>query len=203
MTNVINSLIYYTTSYSYLAVFIFLFSLSFALPISEEVALMVVGFLTKKGYISFPYSLLIAFVGIISGDLFLFYFAKIIGNILRDSKIFLKIFNKKHVDSGVEYIKKDGPKIIFFSRFIVGIRATMMLAAGFLKMSVKTFLIYDVLAALIFIPIMVFLGYFLGIHFDNGVNITQKISTLILAIFIIFSIIYIGKKIWKKKFEKK
>lgn len=199
MINILNSVIFYVNQYSYFAVFIFLFSLAFALPISEEVALLIVGYITKKGIVKFPYSLIVAFLGILSGDLLMFYAAKFLGVWIFKLKIFSKIFKKEKIDDGINYIAKNGPKIIFFSRFVMGVRATMILAAGFLKMKIKDFILYDFLASLISIPILVFSGFFLGKHLDKGVSITHKIEILLLFLFFIVLLILVIKKLWKKR----
>ncbi len=201
MANVINSLTYFIGYYSYFAVFVFLFSLSFALPISEEAALIIVGYLTNKGIIVFPYSLIIAFLGILCGDLFLFFLSKFAGSYILRSKFFSRLVKKEKVEIGKEFIEKNGPKIIFFSRFIVGIRASMMIASGFLNMDIKKFSLFDFLAAVIFIPFYVFVGYFIGENLNSGVSTVEKIGTIVLVFVVIITGVIIAKKYWKKKIK--
>ncbi len=201
MSGVVDSLTYFIGYYSYFAVFIFLFSLSFALPISEEAALIIVGYLTNEGIIVFPYSILIAFLGILCGDLFLFFLAKFAGNYLLRSRFFSRLVKRESIEKGEKFIEKNGPRIIFLSRFIVGIRASMMIAAGFLHMDIKKFLLFDSLAAVIFIPFYIIVGYFVGENLNSRISTVEKIGSVVLVFVVIVTDIFIAKRYWKKKFK--
>ena len=201
MSGIVDSLTFFIGYYSYFAVFIFLFSLSFALPISEEAALIIVGYLTNEHIIVFPYSILIAFLGILSGDLFLFFLAKFAGGYLLRSRFFSRLVKPETVDKGKKFIEKNGPRIIFVSRFVVGIRASMMIAAGFLHMDVKKFLLFDSLAAVIFIPFYIIVGYFVGENLNSRISTVEKIGVIAFVFFVIITGVIVAKKYWKKKFK--
>ena len=156
----IDAVTVFIAHYSYFAVFLFLFSLSFALPVSEEAALLIIGYLTKKGIIVLPYSLIAAFLGVIAGDLFLFYLGRFAGEYIVQSRLFKRLFKKENIEEGRTFLRENGPRVVFFSRFIIGVRASMMVASGTLRLKARIFLLYDFLAMLIFIPALVFSGYF-------------------------------------------
>ncbi len=197
----INYVTVFVSNYTYLAVFIFLFSLSFALPISEEVALLIVGYLTKKGIINFPFSIFVSFLGIFAGDLFLFYLGRFSGDYLLESKIFKKLFKKENIDKGKLFIKGNGPQVVFISRFVLGVRATMMVASGMLRMKIGKFILFDFLAMLIFVPILEFTGYFLAQNLGSSIKLVDKIGAVVFVIFIIGILVVSTKKFWKKRFN--
>ncbi len=190
----------FVSDYSYLAVFLFLFSLSFALPVSEEVALLTIGYLTKEGLVAFPYALIVSFFGIMAGDLFLFFLGRFAGNYILKSRYFRKLFKEKNIERGKLFIEKNGPKVVFISRFVLGVRATTMVASGTLKMKVRTFAIYDFLAMLIFLPILEFIGYFLAENLDSNISIINKIGIVGLVVFIIGVLVFATKSFWKNRY---
>ncbi len=191
----------FVSDYSYLAVFLFLFSLSFALPISEEVALLTIGYLTRQGLINFPYSLIVSFLGILAGDLFLFFLGRFAGEFILNSKIFKKLFKKENIEKGKLFIKDNGPRVVFISRFVLGVRATTMVASGTLKMKTRVFIIFDFLAMLIFLPLLEFIGYFLAENLDSSISIVNKVGIIILVVFIIGVLVFALKSYWKNKFD--
>lgn len=191
----------FVTNYSYLAVFLFLFSLSFALPISEEAALLIVGYLTKKGIIDLPYSLIVAFLGVIAGDLFLFYLGRFAGEYIVQSRLFKRLFKKENIEEGRAFLRENGPRVVFFSRFIIGVRASMMVASGTLRLKAGIFLLYDFLAMLIFIPALVFSGYFLTHRLQSSIGTANKIGFIILILFVISIVFFLAKKYWIRKYE--
>ncbi len=192
----------FVADYSYLAVFLFLFSLSFALPISEEVALLTVGYLTREGLVAFPYALIVSFLGIMAGDLSPFFLGRFAGNFILESRLFRRLFKKENIDKGKLFIEKNGPKVVFISRFVLGVRATTMVASGTLKMKARVFIIFDFLAMLIFLPLLEFIGYFLAENLDSSISVVNKIGIAGLVVFVIGVLVFATKSYWKKKYDR-
>ncbi len=189
------------SDYSYLAVFLFLFSLSFALPVSEEVALLTVGYLTREGLIAFPYSIIVSFLGIMAGDLFLFFLGRFAGSFILESRLFQKLFKKENIERGKVFIEENGPKVVFISRFVLGVRATTMVASGTLKMKVRIFILFDFLAMMLFLPILEFIGYFLAENLDSSISVVNKIGIVGLVVFIIGVLVFATKRFWKTRYD--
>jgi len=61
-----------------------------------------------------------------------------------------------------EFMRRHGNRAIFYARFLLGLRALIYLTAGSLGFSAEKFVFYDLLGALISVPIMVSLGYLFG-----------------------------------------
>jgi membrane protein DedA with SNARE-associated domain len=183
---ILSNLINQISIYHYLAVYIFLVSLSFALPISEEVALILLGFIVFKGYLILSLTLLITLLGILSGDLILFFFGRFLfGKIIR-MKFGQKLVKKEKIIKGERFFEQHGPKAVLTFRFIIGIRAAMFISAGLMKMKIWKFLLYDFLAAIFFIPIFFFVGYFLGNQFQKGVSVAERVASILFLAAIVF-----------------
>jgi membrane protein DedA with SNARE-associated domain len=68
------------------------------------------------------------------------------------------------------YFRKYGDKLIFFARFVAGLRAVVFFMAGSLKVRYTRFLLLDGLAALLSVPAWVMLGYGLGHFFGDQIS---------------------------------
>ncbi len=182
MVRLVETLANQIAAYSYTAVFVFLFSLSFALPISEEVALIIVGFFVYKGDINLWITLIVGYIGIIGGDVFLYTLSRFLGGKIIRTKFISRLINPDRIIKGEKFFEKHGAKAILSARFLVGIRSTMFVAAGLMKMNFVKFLTYDSLAGLIFVPVMILVGFLLGNQFREGVSVAERIGNILTVI---------------------
>ena len=130
----------------------------------------------------------------------LFYLGRFAGNFILESRWFKKLFKKENIDRGKLFIEKNGPKVVFISRFVLGVRATTMVASGTLKMKARVFILFDFLAMLIFLPILEFIGYFLAENLDSSISLVNKIGIVALVLFVIGVLVWAVKSFWKNKY---
>jgi membrane protein DedA with SNARE-associated domain len=57
---------------------------------------------------------------------------------------------------------------VFFGRFLFGVRAVTFFVSGSLHVPLSTFLLMDGLAALLSVPISVFLAWYFGAHLEEA-----------------------------------
>jgi len=100
--------------------------------------------------------------------------ARAFGPKLIRHKFMAKIIKPKSIDDGERYFLRRGPFIVFSSRFVVGLRAPVIMGAGFLRMRWPRFVLYDFLAAAIMTPAWLFVGFALGAQFDSRVGLLTK-----------------------------
>ena len=159
----------YVEQFSYLGIFVLIALSGYIIPIPEEILLLLTGYLAGIGVNSIYIALAAAILGILAGDNILFWLSRYKG-----SKIIDKLKHKIRKNELHKYrhlMKKHIGKTIFIARFIVGLRFFGPFLSGSMKIKWKTFQIYNLIAVLIYAPIIVFLGF----HFHNklAVIITQ------------------------------
>lgn len=100
-------------------------------------------------------------------------------------KVFRKhkslFFNPEYLERTYRFFEKYGGKTIIIARFIPIIRTFAPFVAGIGRMSYLRFALYNVLGGIFWVPIFIYMGYFLG----NLPIIKENFSLMIVAIIII------------------
>lgn len=154
--------------------FFFLLLFGFSLPICEEIAVALVGVTMHATGTRFILAVGVALVAILIQDTVYFFVARTFGPKIIRHKWVAKLIKPSSIESGEHYFKRRGPIIVFSSRFVVGLRAPVIMGAGFLRMHWPRFMTYDFLAAAIMTPAWLFVGYALGAQFDSDVGSLSK-----------------------------
>lgn len=92
-----------------------------------------------------------------------------------------RILNKKHLQKTHLFYEKNGGKTIIFARFLPIIRTFAPFIAGIGYMPVRQFSFYNLVSALLWIGLLLGLGYFLGSLPVIKQNFTVVIYGLILV----------------------
>lgn len=161
--------------HAFLAIFVFLIVFGFTLPISEEIALALVGVAARANGQSLLETLAVAYPALLLADFVFYGVARAVGPKLLRSRVFTRLVSAEKILDGEDYFAQRGPRILFFSRFVVGLRAPAIIAAGLLRMKLRRFFLYDSASVLISTPLWLILGYALGAQFDVQVGTLGKI----------------------------
>lgn len=165
--------------------FCFLLLFGFTLPISEEIAVALVGVTMRATGINFFLAASVALMAILIQDTCYFAFARVFGPKIIRHKLFAKFIKPQSIVSGERYFHRRGPFIIFSTRFVVGLRAPVIMSAGFLRMHWPRFILYDFLAAAIMTPAWLLAGYALGAQFDDSVGSLSKFFAFLAPVAIV------------------
>jgi membrane-associated protein len=87
-------------------------------------------------------------------------------------------FKREHLDQTHAFFERHGPKTIILARFVPIVRTFTPFVAGVGAMTYPKFLVYSILAAIIWVGLLVNAGYFFG----NVPIVKQNFSIVILAI---------------------
>ena len=160
----------YLEHFTYLALLIVLVLCGLGLPLPEDVALLAGGFLAHRGLTRFPITVGVSLIGVVTGDSSLFFLGRRFGQGL------LRYFGLGRPDSQrriarlQEFMLRHGDRTVFYGRFLAGLRALIYLSAGSLGVPPSRFFFYDILGALISVPVVVSLGYFFGGNLETLVR---------------------------------
>jgi membrane protein DedA with SNARE-associated domain len=142
--------------------FAFLLLFGFCLPISEEIALALVGAAIRAALAPFWAAALVALAALLAQDNAYFSLARLLGPRLLESRLLSRLIGARAAESGRRYLERRGPTVVFASRFVVGLRSAVILGSGLFGLEWRRFLVFDALAASISTPAWLYLGYALG-----------------------------------------
>ncbi len=185
--------------YSYHIVFGILLICGLGVPIPEDITLVVSGVLVSYDVVKFWPILFICLAGVLVGDSTIFLIGRFLGKKTLSSVWFSKILHVRHTDKAKRFVKKYGNKAVFAARFMPGFRAPIYFSLGFLHKSYFKFLFIDALAAIISVPVWIYVGMFFG---SNIPLLDEKVKSFKMGIFIIIALIIlliILAAIFKKK----
>lgn len=130
------------------------------------VAIIAAGILSHAGKMDLHTSIAVAFVANALGDSLLFYLSRY--NRAEVMPYFRK--HKRKLALSHILMKKYGDKIIFFQKFVYGIKTFIPLGIGMTKYSFLKFNILNIIAALIWATILGYSSYLAGETLTNAFN---------------------------------
>lgn len=154
-------LIEFFSSYGYWAVFFVLLICGFGVPIPEDITLVSGGVISGLGYTNVHIMLLVSMIGVLVGDSTMYWLGRIYGEKILQFPLLRKIATPERFATVQERFEKQGWKLLFVARFLPGLRAVVYLASGITRrVSYWQFVAVDFCAAIISVPIWVYLGDF-------------------------------------------
>jgi cobalt transport protein cbiM len=190
-------LINFFSDYGYFAVLFVLIICGFGVPIPEDITLVSGGVISGLGYTNVHIMLVVSLFGVLLGDSTMYWLGRIYGTkILRFRPIrrFLTLDRLRMVRSKFEQY---GNRVLFVARFLPGLRAPIYMVAGITRrVSFIRFLLLDFFAAIISVPIWVYLGD-LGASNLDWLHEQIKKGQSIIYILIALLAIYLAWK-WRK-----
>lgn len=184
--------------YGYAAVFFVLVICGFGVPIPEDLTLVTGGVISGMGYTNPHIMFAVGMLGVLVGDGIMFAAGRIWGQKILRFKPIARIMTPKRYEQVQEKFDKYGNWVLFVARFLPGLRTAVFVTAGISrKVSYLRFIIMDGLAALISVPIWIYLGEY-GAH--NIDWLMEKMHSLQSGIFVILGIgAAVVAWIWWKK----
>jgi pimeloyl-ACP methyl ester carboxylesterase/membrane protein DedA with SNARE-associated domain len=136
--------------------------IAIATLVSEDLACIATGLLVAQGRIGFFAGTLACFVGIVVGDVLLYWAGRGLGRPWLARPPLSWLVSIRQVQRSSEWFERRGPVVVFLSRFLPGTRAATYFSAGLLSAGFGRFLLYFALAVAVWTPLLVGAASFLG-----------------------------------------
>jgi len=174
--------------YGYLVIFV--------LTLFEgETVLLIAGILAHQGILNIELSILSAFLGSTIGDQMFFHFARHEGyRFVRRFKYIWIVLPKAE-----KLFKRFGIYIVLLSRYLYGLRISLVVMCGLTRMPSLKFSLYNIGAALIWAVSYGFLGYFFAAAIGSLVGMKRIEFVLATAIAIAAIIFWIFRTAQSRK----
>lgn len=154
-------------NYSYYVMFGILIACGFGFPMPEDIVLISGGILASRGITDFWVVNAVCMAGVLLGDGTVFFLGRRFGPAIKSKGIFRKIVNDR-IDQKVAHImQRFGDKVIFMARFMPGLRTPIFMTCGIYQVKPWKFFLLDGLAAIISVPLWIYVGYFFGKNLET------------------------------------
>lgn len=191
------------TQYGYAAVFSVLLACGFGVPIPEDITLVAGGVISGLGYADVHIMVVVGMLGVLVGDGLMFSAGYVFGHRILKVRFIARVMTPKRYAQVQEKFDKYGNRVLFVARFLPGLRTPIYITAGISrKVSFLQFLIMDGLAALVSVPVWVYLGSYGA---ENRDWLMHKVHQFQYGLFIIIGIgaAVLGWLWWKKRLRVK
>ncbi|MFQ5912910.1 MAG: DedA family protein [Nitrospinota bacterium] len=182
-------LLVFFTSYSAEFIYIFLFGIlllsGLGLPVPEDAVLLSGGFLVYIGYTKLIPTVFVCFFGVLCGDILMFLIGQKLGTDAVRHKSVAYFFTPKRLSRVQNYFRKHGTMTILLARFLVGLRGATFLLAGSMYMPFRQFFWLDLLAAVVSVPLVTYLGYVFGPHLEALLKLFRRVEVIVLIVVIL------------------
>jgi membrane protein DedA with SNARE-associated domain len=171
---------------TYGIIFIMLMGGALFLPIPEDLPLILSGILAQQGHGELLCYFLVCYIGIILGDLFLFFLGLRFGPMLMKHSWLKDRLSPSRMRRIKYELEKRSLWMILLARHLFYLRSVT-----FIKMRFYHFLVADALAALISAPLMIGIGYVAAEQYAVLQREIAWASYLVGAILLIAALVYI------------
>jgi membrane protein DedA with SNARE-associated domain len=164
------------------------------LPIPEDISLISGGYMAHLGVVSVHTVFLVCLAAVLGGDCAAFFLGHYFGRRILNWGPIKRLFSARKQLRVRAYFRKYGSKMIFIGRFLPGLRFSIFLSAGTLHVRPAVFLVYNSLAALLSVPLLVYSAWFFGEHIDRVIRWARGSEygilfvALVAVIFILFKL---------------
>lgn len=197
------TLIAFFSSYSYAAVFFVLLACGFGIPIPEDITLISGGVISGLGYANVHWMLVVCMLGVLIGDSTMYWLGRIYGLKILRFRLIKPLVRKGRLTAVRKMFDKYGNRLLFTARFLPGLRSVVYLVSGVTqRVPFWQFLLVDFCAAIISVPIWVYLGDF-GAENLDWLHAQMKKGQAAVHIILVVVLLFVVWKVYKYRKNKK
>lgn len=163
----------------YVTVFALLILGGLGFPIPEDIPLVFAGVAARNGIVPLQMIFLTSYIGVVLADQIVFFMGYFFGEKLLAAgtkSSFFTAITEERVNDVREGLRRRRLLYILIGRHLFPVRSVTFLAAGTLRIPYWEFLLSDAIAAILSVPVVIAIGYYLGGHLSPEIisHLIQK-----------------------------
>jgi len=139
---------------------------AFGLPIPEDLPLLLAGILVQQQKIGLIPGLIVCYVAIVLGDIVIYWAGRTFGGALFKRRWFRKRGTRRRIIRMRQRLQERRFLMIFVARHLFYLRTVTFLTCGAVRVPFVDFLVSDLIAALVSVPLVIWLGHTFSENLD-------------------------------------
>jgi membrane protein DedA with SNARE-associated domain len=188
--------------WSYLGIVVFLILTGCGLPIPEEVPIVAAGWWSspEQNKLNPGLALASCFVGAVLGDIVMYGIGRKFGRKLLERRAFFKAILTPEKEEQIETMfRRHGLKVLFVSRFLIGIRPPIYITAGILRVPFRRFVLVDMFCAAVMILTFFGMAYLFSNHVLAWIRRAEAAVTIGIAVLAVGALV--GYRYYRRRAE--
>jgi len=186
-------------SFGYVGITLVMFVENIFPPIPSEIIIPFSGFLVREGRLEFFFVLIATTVGALLGAIVFYYLGALLGEV-RVRLLFKKygkwaLLSEKDFDRALGFFNKHSGSVVFWARFLPGLRSLISIPAGVAKMKLGTFLIFTTCGTVIWNVLLLTAGIYLGENWESVLVFIDRFEMIIYTLFLALLTFWLVKRI--------
>lgn len=187
---------------AYGLVFAVLAASGFGLPINEDILVMVAAALTLRGVMDPVPLAAVAWCGVVCADALIFHWGHRFGAQLLRHRGAARVLPPARLMAVQATMRRWGPGYLFLVRFLPGMRSALLFAAGSLKMPYRHLLLFDGVAGLVELPLLIFAVRLVGGRWQDILAGLQRWQSVLVAAVLLLGVA-VGLVLWLRRRQRR
>jgi membrane-associated protein len=196
-----STLAVFLQQWGYPAFFLLLCITAFGFPIPEDLLLLSGGYLISADVFSWAIALPIAIGGVITSDFILYTFGRRMAQHAA-SRPPGRLVATARLQRFAGWFDRVGAGAVFLARLVPGTRAVVFISAGLRGVPPRIFVLYDAAGALLWTPLMVWLGTVLGGRIGSLAHLIDGVARFAFWIVVIAVALLVLHRYWRTEESK-
>ncbi len=154
-------------------------------PLPEDVALLVAGWQLRAGDLTLTDALVAGFVGTLGRDLIAFGLGTLVGPRLERLPLVRRALGEARLARAHALFEHHGSRMLFLTRFAVGLRAPLYFVGGSLAFPLRRFLLVDALGLALTVPLTLWLGSAFGEDAAAGLKVALAHQRVVVSLVVL------------------
>lgn len=162
-------------SWGYPALFALFLATGVGSPVPEDVLLLATGYLISVGILGWAAAAAVAWLGVIASDLILFAAGRRLAWHISGRSVD-GFFSPARMRHATRWFDVRGDRLVLLARLVPGTRAVVFVTAGMRAMPGQTFLKYDALGAMLWVPTLLWVGHLAARRLGDPVALADYVT---------------------------
>lgn len=183
----------------YFLIVILLMAGAFGFPFPEDLLFLSTGYIAYTGVINPVYAIIIGYIAVLIGDAIVYFLGNKLGTKVFSLPVLRSVVTPGAIKKGKTLLHKNGPKFVFISKFIIGLRYTVFFVSGMMEIGFSRFIMFDAMASAISVPTLVSLAYFNGEKIEKVLAKVKDVEYSILAVAVAVALFFVIRFFFMKR----